>query len=119
MEEAITRAIEGGWKPIPKWIEVKYINDEVVFVLSRNTNGYDHFNLSYKEVVVDPLFWQALGKSLGWEGSKFYPYDETRRRGEMMSEAKWYSRCFWNHLWEGKDIDSFFTSLLSTPTTKE
>ncbi len=62
--------------------------------------------------LIDPLFWQALGKSLGWKESKFYSYDGIHTTGESMSEAQWYSRSFWNHIWEGKDADSFFNNLL-------
>ena len=47
------------------------------------------------DVLIDPLFWQALGKGLGWEPE----------------EWKWQAKWFMEHLMEGKDIQSFFIAL--------
>lgn len=59
-----------------------------------NGEGVD----SWPEVaLIDPLFWQSLGKAMGW--SPMY--------GEW--KTKWHR--FIDHLAEGKDINSFFENL--------
>lgn len=103
MEKAIQKAIKGGWS-------TSYV--------SLNSRRY------HDKYLLDPLFWQALGKSLGW-------IDEAWPNGEMKCENK-FGRCdekycsyggyknpygvwhnFIDHLAEGKDIESFFQTLLA------
>ena len=53
-QQIIQDAIEGGWR----WIDMeRYLDARIVM------NDYD-FNFS-KELL-DPLFWQAVGKTRGW-----------------------------------------------------
>ena len=47
MNEAIRLAIEGGWRP--------------TFLTLRHLH-----NINDQEVVLEPEFWTALGKALGW-----------------------------------------------------
>lgn len=57
IEQAIQKAIEGGWEyNIPIYWRRRNIAVE---------NGYDDFPLS--SIFDDPLFWQSLGKDMGWE----------------------------------------------------
>jgi hypothetical protein len=94
MEQAIQKAVEGG--------------------------GYDTFGLMYEgdkvvvlnpikyRILLDPLFWQALGKAEEWAGSmpSTYCYDNDIPE--------------WQHNWHffidklilGQDIESFFANLL-------
>lgn len=48
-EQAIDKALEGGWRP------------KRVIVGNHNESGYRS-----EEIVLDPDFWQGLGKALGW-----------------------------------------------------
>jgi len=57
METIIKKAIEGGYKSKEKTIH--------------NQIGYD------KVIVLDPLFWQALGRACGWEGFYASKDDDT------------------------------------------
>jgi hypothetical protein len=54
METIIKLAIEGGWKPR------EFIKNYVLNI--------GHRNFIFDSPFDDPLFWQALGKSCGWEG---------------------------------------------------
>lgn len=83
MEEAIKKAIEGGY--------LKALND---------ITGLPSDFLNESAVLLDPLFWQALGKAEGW----IYPV------GGMNGLREWHK--FIDHLAEGKDAESFFTNLL-------
>lgn len=82
MEKAITKAIEGGYKPDKK--------------------NWNPIQLHWRIFSLDPLFWQALGKSLGW-------YDDS----ELIPNS-W--AMFWHkfidHLIAGKSVESFFEELI-------
>ncbi len=96
MEQAIKKAIqEGGYgKRNYRW------NDDTI----------EERNLPFlekEEILLDPLFWQALGKAEGWEkdGSDTYFSNWT--------SWQYYWHRFIDHLAEGKSADSFFEELLS------
>ncbi len=97
METAIKKAIEGGWE---EW-------------------GF------YQDALLDPLFWQALGKVEGWD-EKYctsgcgceYPNGDGSHEKECVWSGKneWIDQMhnFIDHIIEGKSIDEFFTNLLTT-----
>ncbi len=61
--------------------------------------------------VLDPAFWQALGKARGWKND---PRDVLRERmGGGIVAPPWISiwHRFIDHLAEGKDAESFFATL--------
>lgn len=97
MEQAIKIAIENGYKLKQYGFDCldcdKVIITELPFT-----------------VTLDPLFWQALGKGLGW---KEYPHTNIVS-GESKILRRWLEEWhrFIDHLAEGKDIESFFTNLL-------
>lgn len=105
MKEAIQKAIEGGWHPT--YLTLPHLSK---------------FRTD-KEVLLDPLFWQALGKSLGWSASKEF---ETRiakstcskcgdtRVTMQWAEWQYHWHDFIAHLADGGNIDDFFTTLLET-----
>jgi hypothetical protein len=81
-QEAIVRAMNSGWNQI---------NSLGVF------KGVD-------AMVLDPLFWQSLGKDQGWADSD--KYDDYQKHWLYF----WHR--FTDHLAEGKDAESFFQELL-------
>ncbi|MFZ2152263.1 MAG: hypothetical protein WAV09_04105 [Minisyncoccia bacterium] len=101
MKQAIKIAIENGWKgtTISETLggSIKTIGLRV---------GLDN-----KEIVLlDPLFWQALGKGLGW--NRMMSAEIEYHRIKDYPEWQWNMHRFIDHLAEGKDIDSFFNDLL-------
>lgn len=84
MEEAIKLAIEGGFK-------TKY--------------------LAEISDTLKPLFWQSLGKALGW-GRVYNPLAgiNTNMRPDAWKD-EWHR--FIDHLIAGHDAESFFTELLA------
>lgn len=120
MKEAIQKAIEGG-----------YVNQMIYNHYDNNMISY--LNFSYL-VFLDPLFWQCLGKSLGWKGEKIrmcvgcgvalkWNEDPTMngkhggRKGCGSDieeyEGQWLIEwhMFIDHLASGKDADLFFKEL--------
>ena len=95
IEQAIQKAIDGGWKP-----------------------KISPFTTICKEYFLDPLFWQSLGKAMGWEkhdelmDGKHYCIDHVQYDwADYDWVFQWHS--FIDHLAEGKDAESFFENTLT------
>lgn len=85
MKEAIEKAIKGGYDYDRKRRPTKRISSKKA------------------KIFLDPLFWQALGKSL--EQGDF----KTDTQGSW--KYNWHR--FIDHLASGEDVGSFFTALLT------
>jgi len=116
MEQAIKKALDEGYAPqgYCAWLE-KY-KDSGSYSEIENLNLY-----SISTFVLDPLFWQALGKAEGWKGKYEYTYHDSFGTGTPFEYPAWlrYWHSFIDHLADGKDIDSFFNNLLTTPSEQE
>lgn len=102
IEQAIKKAIEGGYKAP---------------CCNRDIKLAEHLTENLNMVFLDPLFWQCLGKAMGWDGSGECNCD--------MREGIHHDQCpandfknwlyhwhrFIDHLAEGKDAESFFKEL--------
>lgn len=103
IQEAIEKAVQGGW--------------------DKSTAEYDFdpsggaVELMLADAFLDPLFWQSLGKAIGWsesvdefDGSKnFEPGSYNYRNGITEWKYQWHR--FIDHLAEGKNAESFFKNL--------
>lgn len=91
IEKAVAIANDNGWSDGEgDW----NLNDELVY-----------------KIVLDRLFWQALGKGLGWDKKMTY-YNTFTEGKENNDPWRLEMHRFIDHLAEGKSIDSFFESLL-------
>jgi hypothetical protein len=97
MRDAIEKAIEGGWKPI---------ND------TEKLKEYLEMDEAKSHMLLDPSFWVALGKAMGWKEMKDY---EMYRKIDPTTRPQWLieQHRFIDALAEGKSPDDFFTSLLA------
>lgn len=122
MKKALKLAIEGGFKLREIHLEETAWGAEMVYPIIRE----------------DPLFWQALGKSLGWgkevgenccelcgepmpKGEEMFRYHGYSYGDSVAScPEEWIKRKQWkgewhkliDHIAEGKDIESFFNNLI-------
>jgi len=102
MEKAIQKAIEGGY--------IESIHD-----------GWKEWQGDY---LLDPIFWQCLGKAEGWKKWKKdggMELDEPVSRGQepfLQPSWKWYWHSFIDHIADGGDIDTYFHKLLSNNLIK-
>lgn len=103
LDRAIKLAIEGGY----------------------NDNAWDGTENSSKktdeQMLLDPLFWQALGKALGWE-----EHDNNQRKLYRLSGAnpdympkglyKWHDRAmnFFDLVMRNGDTEKFWSELLNS-----
>lgn len=113
IEEAIKKAIEGGWE---------YGRGEIT-----SLPGFGDLFVNEK-MVIDPQFWKALGKAMGWGNSKPHIWFESRKSGRMCQSCglatetkkecnrmtndwlyQWHK--FIDHLAEGKSIETYFETL--------
>ena len=98
IQQAIEKAIEGGYKG----------NKEFLLKLPEYAKS---------QIWLDPLFWQSLGKAMGWceyavciHDGKMNCFEKNHWAG-YMGEWKWHWHRFIDHLAEGKDAESFFETL--------
>lgn len=114
IQQAIEKAVEGGYhrgqigtSPIVE------INCD--FAITETKGERNHYGLAW--VWLDPLFWQSLGKAMGWEETSHleYPYcwyyKGIYRRNLWGTEWEYNQHRFIDHLAENKDAESFFENL--------
>lgn len=114
-EELIKIAIENGWWKIEditdKRIEVDENNDGRIYRHFRTHNESDMFSRNKSDVLLDPLFWSALGKGLGWKD-----YDRSYNQADQLEVERVYLKHwhrFIDHLAEGGSIEDYAGKLLS------
>lgn len=98
-EQAIKKAIESGWTP--KQTDTEYVMER----LSIDTD------IREGNLYTDPLFWQSLGKALGWDEVNGKRWESEKFRFMPVWRHYWHS--FIDHLALGWDAESFFKDLLT------
>lgn len=96
IQQTIEKAIEGGWN-----------DTSFAFLNPTEEDGYNYRVGKYgysNEVFLDPLFWQSLGKAMGWNVCDIC--QDCAGNQALMAHHD-----FIDHLWEGKDAESFFNQL--------
>lgn len=109
MEETIQKAIEGGY-PKTKKEGTQYF----IHYGEKQGNRLVWHCTPIEKILLNPLFWQALGRSMGWKNPT---QEEAENYG---TRVNWHNHwvAFIDHLAEGKDTESFFKDLLANPTLK-
>lgn len=95
-EELIKIAIENG-----------YASDRPAYARENLVTGFEG---DIRFMVLDPLFWQALGKGLGW-GDVLNSHPVYRNRFAHVWQVHWHY--FIDHLAEGHSIEDYAGKLLS------
>ena len=112
IEETIKEAIDGGWDNKNLRFDGKHW---------RQWDGTENEPIVFKDelygkVFLDPLFWQALGKGMGWEEN----YHRIVRSpcNDMPGRYAWTGpqfiyemHLFIDHLASGGEIEEFFAKL--------
>lgn len=126
-KEAIEKAIAGGWKP--KWDVFDFGKYHIFYRYAD-----EEFEITHEEIALDPSFWIALGKALGWEKKMVVrrgmvignfgwenPDKNIRFYGEEMGAGMdymnpwiYYAHRFYNLVLTGCDTKAFWADLLST-----
>lgn len=101
MKNAIEKAIEGGW--MLDTPNVQMANEGRAWLFTE-TDGIKEKILHSGDILISPLFWQALGKAMGWDEE----YDYENKREAWIG----YWHRFIDHLASGGDAESFFATLI-------
>lgn len=99
---AFEKAIKGGWH---EGYEIAYVLDDGA-VLLKSTKSVRSIALVNAEIVLDPTFWQALGKALVWEKLEYHSdgsYDGWH----------YYATRFINLILTGGDTEKYWNDLLT------
>jgi len=110
IEQIIEKAIEGGWNELPKGQKIQ------VEIWEGNHYVYaGGAEICLEMYLLNPLFWQALGKKMGWKEVKNESLSKTDDFGGFYYLQEWLKHWhrFIDHLAEGKDIESFFIQFLN------
>jgi hypothetical protein len=93
-QKFIEDAIKGGWQE---------------YKTGNNTIGYYTNTVALYKVLLDPLAWQAVGKTRGWE--PYAPYDLTAGEQEYIGEWLERQHAFIDHLADGKTIEDALVAI--------
>lgn len=106
IEEAIQKAIKGGWDDT----NYAYASQNEIDPKNEWEIGIWRYDV---KVFIDPLFWKALGKAMGWFKEKNMPNTtlEIKTNGEFVSNSEYVWHEFIHHLADGGTIESFFKKL--------
>lgn len=89
-KQAIEDAIEGGWNELQNTQFLEFIGDGKTIRAVTGDN-----------VFLDPTFWQALGRTRGWDGAKVL--SDNRIPTYNTYGQHWHQ--FIDHLADGKSIE--------------
>ena len=108
INEAIKKAVEGGWQA-PYGYATFEATENYVYFYPKHGGRID-YPMGF--VLLDPLFWSALGKSLNLS---ICEWECVKRKGNqkhcpVKHQEQWlnYWHNFINHLALGKDAESWF-----------
>lgn len=105
-KKIIELSIEGGWKAHKlhsvetKWIILGDYNEMIYFT----------------EIIIDPLFWQSLGKALGWfhkDGQPVAKYINNDPKHTQQDIHIWHAHRFFDLILASGDTAAFWASLIS------
>lgn len=103
-KQAIEKAIEGGWSP-------KYGHHSDLVDSNGEWIGVENSRVvSYAEIALDPTFWQALGKVLGWV--RLTKVDENPTRRAAVPTCNEYAHRFYDLILTSGDTDKFWDEIL-------
>lgn len=122
MEKAIYKAIDGGWKP-------EGVKELTPYgVMDKYDGGWGK---NFYVILLDPTFWQCLGKAEGWEqlicgrcggdltretsalnGSRLCINSDCWDTGLSVESARYHCKSLIDNLFDGGNVDDFFNNLL-------
>lgn len=115
IKDAIEKAASHGWGGFKSDKKPRVDMLENMCVGFSYPGSFDGVMLSLWDIVNQPLFWQCLGKGMGWTLEEHYPDSSCGRcmccPSVNCQEWKYHWHALIDHLAEGKDITSYFEGL--------
>jgi hypothetical protein len=121
IQDAIKHAVTGGYHlDSADGVAIAFIGANDEYSAWTRTDTESSFMISVQETLLDPRFWHALGRTLGWEAgcdltiTCAHGAEECRRGHGTYWMYQWH--CFIQALAEGHTPAAFFAQLPATPT---
>ena len=118
IQEAVNTAVAGGYHIHGSdGIATVYTGANSEYSAWTRTDNHSSFMVPVQETFLDPAFWHALGRALGWDA----PCDLAITCGDETCQrchgAYWmyHWHCFIQHLADGHPPDAFFARLATPP----
>jgi hypothetical protein len=123
IQEAVTKATEGGYHINGSdGMDTDYVGANSEYSVWTRKDNDSSFIVPVAETFLDPHFWLALGRRLGWDQAVRTGHAVENGRPTLVTRAgqHWLSHwhCFIDYLAEGKTPEAFFATLTS-PQSRE
>jgi len=116
--EALEKAVEGGYHIYGSdGMDTEYDGANSAYSVWTRKDNESSFIVFTKETFLDPRFWQALGRALGWSErcdlsiTCVHGHEECRQCQGYYWMFQWH--CFIQALADGNPPDAFFAPLTS------
>ena len=116
IQEAVNTAVEGGYHLHgTDSVATVYTGANDAYSAWTRTDNHSSFLVPVEETFLDPAFWRALGRTLGWEKACDlaitcrHGHEECRRCHGSYWMYQWH--CFIQYMADGHPPDTFFASL--------
>ena len=116
IQEAVDTAVEGEYHLLGSdGVATVYTGANSEYSAWTRTDNHSSFMVPVQESFLDPAFWQALGRALGWEEACelaiicVHGHAECHRCHGYYWMYQWH--CFIQHIANGHPPDAFFASL--------
>ena len=116
IQEAVNKAVEGGYHIHgTDGMATVYTGANSQYSAWTRTDNHSSFLIPVEETFLDPAFWRALGRTLGWEEACdlaitcVHGHEECRRCHGYYWMYQWH--CFIQHIADGQTPVAFFASL--------
>jgi len=121
IQEAMDKAIQGGYHiESADGVAIAFIGANDEYSAWTRTDNESSFMVPVQETFLDPSFWQALGRTLGWNarGDLAITCVHGEAVGHSCRGSYWMYQwhCFIQTIAEGNTPAAFFASLPSSQT---
>jgi hypothetical protein len=123
IQEAVNTAVAGGYHIHGSdGIATVYTGANSEYSAWTRTDNHSSFMVPVQETFLDPAFWRALGRALGWEAvcdlaiTCVQGHEECHRCHGYYWMYQWH--CFIQALAQGHTLDAFFASLSHASSPK-
>jgi len=121
IKDAVNKATEGGYHLYGSdGMDTDYGGANSAYSVWTRKDNESSFIIPVEETFLDPDFWQALGRGLGWDQAVRTVHAVENGRSTIVTRARQHWLSHWHrfidHLAAGKTPEAFFESLPCSET---
>lgn len=123
IQEAVTKATQGGYHlHAADGMDTDYVGANSEYSVWTRKDNASSFIVPVADMFLDPRFWQALGRGLGWEKEVRTVHAVENGRSTLVTRTGHHWLSHWHRfidsLAEGHTPDAFFATLTAPPTSE-